>query len=93
MSLDVRARILISGLVQGVLFRRGIADLAIQLGVTGWVRNLPDGSVEVICEGDKDKLDKVIQFCHIGPSGARVRNVVVDWFDFKGDFRGFKITR
>jgi acylphosphatase len=91
--LDVRARILISGLVQGVLFRRGIADLAVQLGVTGWVRNLPDGSVEAICEGDKEKLDKVIRFCHIGPSGARVRNVDVDWFDFKGDFRGFKITR
>jgi acylphosphatase len=91
--LDVRARILIYGLVQGVFFRRGIADLATQLGVKGWVRNLPDGSVEVVCEGDKDKLGKLIQFCRVGPSGARVRNVVVDWFDFKGDFRGFRITR
>jgi acylphosphatase len=83
---------LISGLVQGVFFRRGIADLARQLSVTGWVRNLPDGSVEVVCEGDKDKLDRVIQFCRVGPSGARVKNVDVDWFDFSGDFRGFKIT-
>jgi acylphosphatase len=90
--LDVRARILISGLVQGVLFRRGIADLARQLNVTGWVRNLPEGSVEVVCEGDKDKLDRVIQFCRVGPPGARVKNVDVDWFDFSGDFRGFKIT-
>jgi acylphosphatase len=56
------------------------------------VRNLPDGSVEVVCEGDKDKLDRVIQFCRVGPPGARVKNVDVDWFDFSGDFRGFKIT-
>ena len=67
--------------------------MARQLSVTGWVRNLPDGGVEVVCEGDKDKLDRVIQFCRVGPSGARVKNVDVDWFDFKGDFRGFKITR
>ncbi|TMI12593.1 acylphosphatase [Candidatus Bathyarchaeota archaeon] len=93
MSLDARARILISGLVQGVFFRRGIADLARQLSVTGWVRNLRDGSVEVVCEGDKDKLDRVVQFCRVGPSGARVKNVDVDWFDFRGDFRGFKIIR
>lgn len=92
MSLDACARILISGLVQGVFFRRGIADLARQLGITGWVRNLPDGGVEVVCEGDIGKLDRVIQFCRVGPSGARVRSVDVDWFDFKGEFRGFRIT-
>lgn len=91
--MNVRARILITGLVQGVFFRREITDLARNLGVTGWVRNIPDGSVEVICEGDRDKLDKVIQFCRIGPSGARVRNVDVDWFDFMGEFRGFRITQ
>jgi acylphosphatase len=90
--LNVRARILITGLVQGVFFRREITDLARNLGVTGWVRNIPDGSVEVICEGDRDKLDKVIQFCRVGPSGARVRNVDVDWLDFRGEFRGFRIT-
>jgi len=67
--------------------------LARQLSVTGWVRNLRDGSVEVVCEGDKDKLDRVVQFCRVGPSGARVKNVDVDWFDFRGDFRGFKIIR
>lgn len=91
--MDLRARILIYGLVQGVFFRRGIADLATQLGVKGWVRNLPDGSVEVVCEGDKDNLVRVIEFCRLGPSGARVRNVEVEWSNFKGDFRGFRITR
>ena len=80
-------------MVQGVFFRREITELARSLGVTGWARNTPDGSVEVICEGDKDKLDKIIRFCRIGPSGARVRDVDVDWFDFRGEFRGFSITQ
>jgi acylphosphatase len=84
---------LISGLVQGVFFRREISYLARQLGVTGWTRNLSDGSVEVVAEGDKEAIDKLIQFCRVGPSGARVRNVSVEWEDFKGEFRGFRITR
>jgi len=80
-------------LVQGVFFRREISFLARQLGVTGWTRNLSDGSVEVVAEGDKEAIDKLIQFCRVGPSGARVRNVSVEWEDFKGEFRGFRITR
>jgi len=76
-----------------VFFRREISYLARRLGVTGWTRNLPDGSVEVIAEGDKEAIDKLIQFCRVGPAGARVRNVTVEWQDFKGEFRGFRITR
>lgn len=87
-----RTRILISGLVQGVFFRREVTRLARRLDVTGWVRNLPDGNVEVVAEGDKQKLDEIVQFCRIGPSGARVKDVGVDWSDFKGEFRGFRIT-
>jgi acylphosphatase len=79
--------------VQGVFFRREISYLARQLGVTGWTRNLSDGSVEVVAEGEKEAIDKLIQFCRVGPSGARVRNVSVEWEDFKGEFRGFRITR
>jgi len=79
--------------VQGVLFRREITSLARRLGLTGWVRNLPDGRVEALAEGDKEKLDELIRFCQIGPSGARVKNVGVDWSASKGEFRGFKITR
>ena len=88
-----RSRVLISGLVQGVFFRREISYLARQLGVTGWTRNLSDGSVEVVAEGDKEAIDKLIQFCRVGPSGSRVRNVSIEWEDFKGEFRGFRITR
>jgi len=82
---------MISGRVQGVFFRREIISLARRLDVTGWVRNLPDGRVEAVAEGDKQKLDELVRFCRIGPSGARVENVGVDWSDFKGEFRGFKI--
>ncbi len=63
-----------------------------RLDVTGWVRNLPDGSVEVVAEGDKEKLDELVGFCRIGPFEARVKNVAVNWSDFKGEFRGFRIT-
>lgn len=87
-----RTRIRISGLVQGVFFRREVTRLARRLDITGWVRNLPDGSVEVVAEGDKQKLDELVKFCWTGPSGARVKDVGVDWSDFKGEFRGFRIT-
>jgi len=79
--------------VQGVFFRREIADLANKGNVTGWVRNLPDGRVEVVAEGDKNKLDELIEFCRAGPPRARVKNVDLNWSEFKGEFRGFRITR
>jgi len=87
----VSARIVIRGLVQGVLFRREITDMARRIGITGWVRNLPDGRVEAVAEGDKEILEELVKFCHLGPPGARVRGVDVEWSDFKGEFRGFKI--
>ena len=67
--------------------------MARRLGITGWVRNLPDGRVEVTAEGDKSKLDELIEYCHSGPPGARVRRVEVEWEEYTGEFRGFKITR
>jgi acylphosphatase len=91
--MEERARILISGLVQGVLFRREITDLARRLGVTGWVRNLTDGRVEAVAEGARLRLDELIRFCHVGPRGAVVRNVDVEWSDYSGEFRGFRITK
>lgn len=86
-------QISITGLVQGVFFRREITDLARRLGVNGLVRNLHDGSVEVLAEGEKRSLEELIQFCRVGPPRARVRNVDVDWSDFTGEFRGFRITK
>jgi acylphosphatase len=91
--MEARARILITGLVQEVFFRREITDLARRLGVSGWVKNLPDGKVEALAEGDRSRLDELIRFCHVGPRGAVVRKVEVDWSDYSGEFRGFRINK
>ena len=70
-----------------------MTDLARRLGVTGWVRNLPDGRVEAIAEGEKSRLDDLVRFCHKGPPGAVVRKVDVEWSDHSGEFRGFRIAK
>jgi acylphosphatase len=91
--MEARARILIMGQVQGVFFRREITDLARRLGISGWVRNLPDGKVEAMAEGDRARLDELIRFCHVGPRGAIVRRVDVEWSNSLGEFRGFRISK
>jgi len=83
---------MISGRVQGVLFRKGMTDRARFLGVVGWVRNLRDGRVEAMAEGEKSKVEELLRFCRVGPSGARVVNVDVTWLEAAGEFRGFRIT-
>ncbi len=70
-----------------------MTDLARRLGISGWVRNLPDGKVEALAEGERARLDELIRFCHVGPRGAVVRKVEVEWSDYSGEFRGFKITK
>ena len=79
--------------MQGVLFRREITNVARGVGITGWVRNLPDGRVEAVAEGENEKLEELIRFCYVGPPRAKVSGVEVDWSDFKGEFRGFKIVQ
>jgi len=91
--MEARARVLITGVVQGVFFRREITDHARRLGISGWVKNLQDGKVEALVEGEKARLDELIRFCHVGPPGAIVRRVEVEWSDYLGEFRGFKITK
>jgi len=91
--LKVRAKIMISGRVQGVFFRREITGLAMKLKLTGWVRNLPDGRVEALVEGEKDWLQELIDFCRVGPPGASVRNLDVEWLDYSGEFHGFRILK
>ena len=88
--LKVRARVYVSGMVQGVFFRSETRDEASRQGVTGWVRNLRDGRVEAVLEGEKDKVAELIEFCRRGPRGARVTKVVVSWEDYKGEFQDFK---
>lgn len=66
--------------------------MARRVGVTGWVRNLADGRVEAVAEGEKEMLEELVMFCYVGPRGARVSGVEVEWSDFKGEFSGFRIT-
>jgi len=89
----VRAHIYVSGLVQGVFFRASMQEVARSLGVTGWVRNLPDGRVEAVVEGDEDKVRKLIEWAWRGPPLARVENVEVKWEEYRGEFRDFHIRR
>lgn len=86
-----RVRLKISGRVQGVYYRATAREVALKLGINGFVRNLSDGSVEVVAEGDEEKLKEFINWCWKGPSGARVENVMERWEEFKGDFSSFTI--
>lgn len=73
----IRKRVLVSGRVQGVFFRDTCRRVAGQQGVTGWVRNLPDGRVEAAFEGDPETVDRLVTWCRSGPSQARVTTVEV----------------
>ena len=86
----VRARVVISGKVQGVYFRGTAEDEARSRGLTGWVRNTPDGQVEAAFEGEQAAVEAMIAWCHRGPSGARVVDVVVTWEEPRGE-RGFSV--
>lgn len=70
-----RTRVLVSGRVQGVFFRDSTREKARALGLSGWVRNLPDGRVEAIFEGDGDRVEEMLSWCEEGPPEARVQNV------------------
>jgi acylphosphatase len=87
----VRARVLVGGRVQGVFFRFETKRLARRLGVAGWVRNRRDGRVEAVFEGEKEDVERMIEFCRRGPSGARVSNVEVGWEEPTGEFEGFNV--
>ncbi|MEM2123664.1 MAG: acylphosphatase [Candidatus Bathyarchaeia archaeon] len=87
----MRAHIYISGNVQGVFFRYETRRVARELGVSGWVRNLPDGRVEAVAEGEEEAVEKLIQFCRRGPPAAIVTKVEVEHEEPKGEDSNFII--
>ncbi len=89
--MKARAHIYISGYVQGVFFRYHTRELAQRLGLRGWVRNTPDGQVEAVFEGEKEAVERMLNFCHRGPSGARVTDIEVKWENYRGEFSGFEV--
>jgi acylphosphatase len=88
----VRARLRVSGRVQGVFFRQTTAQEATRLGLMGWVKNLPDGDVEAVVEGESETVDRLIAWCHHGPPSARVDDVSISWETATGEFTRFSIT-
>jgi acylphosphatase len=89
--MNVRARVFVSGRVQGVFFRSETRREANRRNVVGWIRNNPDGRVEAVFEGAKKDVEKVIDFCRIGSPAARVTDVDVQWEDYTGEFKDFRI--
>ncbi|MCD6245241.1 MAG: acylphosphatase [Candidatus Korarchaeota archaeon] len=93
MSEKVRVALKIYGRVQGVFFRSTMRDVARELGLTGWVRNVPDGTVEAVIEGDRTAVERMIAWAHEGPPLAKVEKVDVTWEPYRGEFRDFRIVR
>jgi acylphosphatase len=89
---EKRVEIKVFGLVQGVFFRATTRDVARKLGLKGTVRNVRDGSVEIIAEGTEEKLNQLISFAKKGPSSARVYDIKVKWEEPKGDMSYFGIS-
>ena len=86
-----RAHVFVSGWVQGVFFRAETRDLARQLGVTGWVRNLWDGRVEAVVEGEDWAFEQLVAWCRQGPRGAQVDAVDVTYEDYAGEYDSFSV--
>jgi acylphosphatase len=83
---------IVHGRVQGVGFRDATERRAVELGLSGWVRNKPDGTVEVTAEGDRATLERFLEFLHRGPSAARVSRVESQWQPASGRFGDFRVT-
>ncbi len=91
--MNARVHVLISGEVQGVSFRSTTMRFASELGLSGWVRNLPIGMVEVVAEGRKPLLDRLVEFCRRGPRGAKVEEIEIEWAKPTGEFENFLVKR
>ena len=85
--------VVVYGLVQGVFFRAFVSELAAELSLTGYVRNLPGGdAVEVQAEGERKQLEKLIDYVKVGPPGAIVVRVVTNWSEYSGHYSRFRIS-
>ncbi|MFY9587037.1 MAG: acylphosphatase [Actinomycetota bacterium] len=86
-----RAHVYVTGYVQGVFYRHTTAQRARDRGLTGWVRNLPDGRVEAVLEGEESDVRDVVAWCGSGPAHATVERVDVEWEPPESGFSGFRI--
>ncbi|ODS36381.1 acylphosphatase [Candidatus Altiarchaeales archaeon WOR_SM1_SCG] len=89
--MNPQAHLIISGKVQGVFYRASTRDKAIRIGVSGWVKNLPGGKVEAVFQGEKHKVEQMIEWCRKGPPGARVDDVSVTMEEPSEEFATFEV--
>jgi acylphosphatase len=89
---EARVHLIVKGRVQGVCYRMDTEDVARRLGLTGWVRNRRDRTVEIVAEGDKEKIEQLIQWCRRGPRLARVDDIEIEWQKPTGEFIEFRTT-
>ncbi len=90
--MNIRAHVIFAGRVQGVWFRANTHGKAMELGLTGWVRNLQDGTVEAVFEGKDELVKEAINWCQTSQPHARVDSVEISWEDYTGEFCGFDIN-
>lgn len=91
MSEEVQMRAIVRGQVQGIYFRDFTRRHARRLGLVGYIRNLWDGTVEVLAEGNRDLLENLLQELHAGPPAARVEGIDLEWGQPSGEFRSFEV--
>jgi len=89
---NIRTHLIIEGRVQGVWFRDSARREAITLGVLGWVKNRPDGTVEVLVEGPEEQVEKFVTWCHQGSPLSQVRQIHETREERKGQFKSFDIV-
>ena len=89
--MKIRAHVFVSGRVQGVFFRDETRRLATKHNVTGWIRNTYDGRVETVFEGEKEDVERLVDFCGKGPPYAKVTKIEVTEETFVGEFSDFRI--
>lgn len=86
-----QVHIIVSGRVQGVFYRASCQEVAVSYGLKGYAKNMPSGDVEVVAQGDKDKIERLIDWCKKGPQGAKVMSVNVEWENPSQGFYSFGI--
>ncbi len=91
MSNLASVRVMVYGRVQGVFFRAFASSHANELGLTGYARNQRDGTVEVVAEGERKQLEKLVDYLKIGPPAAKVEKVATDWLKYSGKYSSFTV--
>ena len=87
----VSVHAIVYGRVQGVFFRSFVEEQALYLGLKGYVRNLPSGDVEVVAEGERERVEELVGYLKAGPPVAKVKRVVTKWFEYSGKYSRFSV--